>query len=114
MFDLVGIVEAFEQPYKMECILIADQVFKGDKNQHREEAGQIGSKHDAYFNSKYFNSYVGRFMYMNNEVARSGDKIIIREYGFGEIIWDKETNILKAVHYGTSIDREMHYSCKKI
>lgn len=114
MFDLYDIVETFEQPYKMECVLIADQVFKGNRNQHRKEAGQIGSKHEAYFNATHSYSYVGRFWYINDEVARSGDKIIVREHGFGEIIWDKETNILKAVHYGTSIDREMLYSCKKI
>nr|WP_014343574.1 hypothetical protein [Aliivibrio fischeri]AEY78077.1 hypothetical protein [Aliivibrio fischeri] len=114
MFDLGSLIEAWEQPYKLECTLIADQVFSGDIYQHRKEAGQIGSKHDAYFNVNHFRSHVGRFAFINDETAKSGKKTIIRERQFGEIIWDREKNILIATHYGTSISREMIYSCMKI
>lgn len=114
MFDFLGsIIEVYQQPYRMECTLIADNVSTGNKEKHREEAGLIGDKHNAYFNIYHHSAKVGRFWFINNEVAKRGDTIIIREDGFGEITWNSKTNILTAAHYDTCIDRKMIYSCIK-
>ncbi|MDI5834458.1 hypothetical protein [Shewanella xiamenensis] len=110
MIDL-PYLETYEQPYKMECKLLNDRVFNGDIKLHRQQAGEIGSVHEAYFNTLDSISYVWPFQFVKHEVIKTDDKITIHERGFGTLTFDPKLKVLKASHYGTTIEREMTYSC---